>query len=82
MKYEVFRDARENLKINIKRELNVQKPGSGGKNRFLVEKSLYFLLGAVSSLQKNHFNENLGSYQLKCLRIKFIEYIGRGGFFK
>lgn len=72
----------KNLKINIKRELDVQKPGSGGKNMFLLEKSLHFPLGAVSSLQKNHFNENLGSYQLKCLKIKFIEYICRGGFFK
>lgn len=39
----------KNLKINIKRELDVQKPGSGGKNMFLLEKSLHFPLDAVSS---------------------------------
>ena len=60
----------KNLKINIKKELDVQKPGSGGSNMFLIEKSLHFPLGAVSSLQKNYFNENLGSYQQKCLRVK------------
>lgn len=81
-KYEVFRKSREkskNLMLEVKYMYKQSRKWK--KEMFQMRTSLDLSLGTASSLQKNHFNENLGSYQHKYLRIKCIKYIDRGRFF-